>query len=51
MMYNNHKTKTVDVVYMETLPWYVRLYLHTMQLRTDNGTEVEPGKMSVEGKG
>ncbi|PIK54259.1 putative GPI transamidase component PIG-T-like [Apostichopus japonicus] len=42
MIYNNDISNAVDVVYMETLPWYVRLYLHTMKIKTENGTDVKP---------
>lgn len=44
MIYNNDISNAVDVVYMETLPWYVRLYLHTMKIKTEKGMDVKPGE-------
>ncbi len=49
LLYNNHN-EDVGVVYMETIPWFLRLYLHTLKIeffKTDgsagNGTTLPPG--------
>ena len=50
MLYNNHD-EDVGLVYMETVPWFLRLYLHTLKIeffKTDgsaeNGTTLPPGR-------
>ncbi|RFU30226.1 hypothetical protein B7463_g6144, partial [Scytalidium lignicola] len=35
---NPSPTEAVDFVYMETLPWFMKLYLHTLKVRI-NGTD------------
>jgi phosphatidylinositol glycan class T len=34
----------VEFVYMESLPWFMRIYLHTLQARTSHKTGVDRGK-------
>ncbi|KAG1560200.1 hypothetical protein G6F49_002903 [Rhizopus delemar] len=31
-IYNRHKTDSVPIVYYDSIPWYLKLYLHTLQV-------------------
>lgn len=38
---NSYDT-SLYVVYLEQLPWFLRLYYHTLTIRRDNGDKIEP---------
>jgi len=38
----NTEAREVTVVYLEVIPWYLRLYLHTLQVTTESGQAVLP---------
>ncbi|XP_072013804.1 GPI transamidase component PIG-T-like [Amphiura filiformis] len=42
-LYNNDPVNSIRVVYMETVPWYIRLYLHTLEV-TNSVKLVAPDK-------
>lgn len=31
-MYNRHKTESVPVIYYDSIPWYLKLYMHTFKV-------------------
>ncbi|XP_022082353.1 GPI transamidase component PIG-T-like [Acanthaster planci] len=31
-LFNSHATEALRVIYMETVPWFIRLYLHTLKI-------------------
>ena len=37
-VYNNHAHTRVSVLYLDTIPWYFRVFIHT--LRVENGETV-----------
>ena len=43
-LYNNDPINSVRVLYLETVPWFVRLYLHTLEV-TNNVKLVVPGEI------
>jgi len=38
----NSGSREVTVVYLEVIPWYLRLYLHTLQVTTESGQALLP---------
>ena len=51
LLHNNHPTQDLLVVYMEVIPWFLRVYLHTLTIETFtaemkhigiNGTALQP---------
>ena len=34
-IFNNHD-KPIEIVYMDTIPWYLRIYLHTLQITSND---------------
>jgi hypothetical protein len=36
----------ITFLYFEQVPWYIRVFLHTLKITTlnDNRTEIKPGK-------
>ncbi|KAJ1534922.1 hypothetical protein HK096_003294, partial [Nowakowskiella sp. JEL0078] len=42
--YNNHPIENASVTYIESLPWHLRVYLHTLQIRVMKGH----GKAEIE---
>ncbi|XP_013777389.1 GPI transamidase component PIG-T-like [Limulus polyphemus] len=40
-LYNNHPSKSMKIVYLEIIPWFLRVYLHTLQLKT-SGKALKP---------
>lgn len=34
LIYNNHKSKDMTVTYMEVVPWFLRVYYHTLKVET-----------------
>lgn len=36
LIHNNHPTQSITVVYMEMIPWFMRLFLHTLEINRDN---------------
>ena len=43
LLTNEHESKTVKIIYFETIPWYVRVYLHTLKVEIE-GKVMKPGK-------
>jgi len=41
-LHNGH-WKALDVVYLENIPWFIPLYLHTLKI-VANGQEIKPRK-------
>jgi phosphatidylinositol glycan class T len=41
-LHNGH-WKALDVVYLENIPWFIPLYLHTLKI-VANGKEIKPSK-------
>jgi phosphatidylinositol glycan class T len=40
---HNGLWKPLDVVYLENIPWFIPLYLHTLKI-VANGNEIKPCK-------
>jgi hypothetical protein len=40
------KDEKITLLYFEQIPWYFRVFLHTLKITTldDNRTEIKPGK-------
>jgi hypothetical protein len=40
------KDEQITLLYFEQIPWYFRVFLHTLKITTlvDNRTEIKPGK-------
>ena len=34
-IYNNHN-KPIEIVYLDIIPWYLRMYIHTLQIKSNN---------------
>lgn len=49
MIYNNHPYRAFPVMILETVPWYLRLYVHTLTILT-KGKENKPSKCSEKWK-
>ncbi|XP_053309151.1 GPI transamidase component PIG-T [Spea bombifrons] len=47
MVYNNHPYRAFPVILMETVPWYLRLYVHTLTITT-KGKENKPSYIYYE---
>ncbi|KAM8945629.1 GPI-anchor transamidase component PIGT [Pelodytes ibericus] len=47
MVYNNHPYRAFPVMLMETVPWYLRLYVHTLTITT-KGKENKPSYIHYE---
>ena len=52
ILYNRHPEKDLIVVVMETVPWFLRVYLHTLSIESflsddvaENGTTVKPSEL------
>ncbi|XP_064640505.1 GPI transamidase component PIG-T-like [Lineus longissimus] len=43
-IYNTDATKTLTIIYMETIPWFIRVFFHTIKIET-NGKQVKPSKL------
>jgi len=41
-LHNGH-WKALDVVYLENIPWFIPVYLHTLKI-VANGKEIKPRK-------
>jgi len=41
-LHNGH-WKALDIVYLENIPWFIPLYLHTLKI-VANGQEIKPRK-------
>ncbi len=41
------KDDQITLLYFEQIPWYFRVFLHTLKITTldDNRTEIKPGKI------
>ena len=46
-LYNNDPENSIKVLYLETVTWFVRLYLHTLEV-TNNVKLIEPGNVITE---
>ncbi|XP_048585595.1 GPI transamidase component PIG-T [Nematostella vectensis] len=44
LLYNNHASKPLSVVYFATYPWFLRMFLHTLRIES-NGKAVKPGNL------
>ena len=33
LIYNRSPSQTIPVIYMQTLPWFLRLYVHTLTVK------------------
>ena len=51
LIYNNHPTQEITVTYMELIPWFIRMYLHTLKIEhfssqsgkaSDKGIPIKP---------
>ncbi|XP_002736149.2 GPI-anchor transamidase component PIGT-like [Saccoglossus kowalevskii] len=36
LLFNHDTEKSQSVIYLDTVPWYIRLYLHTLKITTNN---------------
>lgn len=43
LIYNTHPYRAFPVLLLETVPWYLRLYIHTLSIIT-KGKENKPSK-------
>lgn len=49
LMYNNHPYRSFPVLLLESVPWYLRLYVHTLTV-TSKGKANKPSESSQEGR-
>lgn len=43
---NNYENQNLELTYLENIPWYFRIYLHTLKLNYENSNEiVKPSKL------
>ncbi|XP_078681389.1 GPI-anchor transamidase component PIGT-like [Branchiostoma floridae x Branchiostoma belcheri] len=42
LLYNRHPYMEQQVIYMELIPWFTRMYLHTLKVETTEGNVVQP---------
>lgn len=31
-IHNEHKTESISVIYYDSIPWYLKVYIHTLQI-------------------
>lgn len=43
LMYNNHPYRSFPVLLLDTVPWYLRLYVHTLKI-TSKGKDNKPSE-------
>lgn len=43
LMYNNHPYRSFPVLLLDSVPWYLRLYIHTLSV-TSKGKDNKPSK-------
>lgn len=43
LMYNNHPYRSFPVLLLESVPWYLRLYIHTLTV-TSKGKDNKPSE-------
>lgn len=43
LMYNNHPYRSFPVLLLDSVPWYLRLYIHTLTV-TSKGKENKPSE-------
>jgi hypothetical protein len=36
---NNFDGKNIEITYLENIPWYFRVYLHTLKIKYENTNE------------
>lgn len=48
LIYNTHPYRAFPVILLETVPWYLRLYVHTLAIIT-KGKENKPSKQTLPG--
>lgn len=46
LVYNTHPYRAFPVLLLETVPWYLRLYIHTLTIIT-KGKENKPSKIKI----
>ena len=34
LIHNNHRTSDIVIAYQDVIPWYLRVYFHTMKMET-----------------
>ena len=39
---NEHASRAVKIAYLDVIPWYIPVYLHTLKIE-NNGVKVIPG--------
>lgn len=50
LLYNSHPFRAFPVLLMETVPWYLRLYIHTLTVQS-KGKENKPSECPGRGEG
>lgn len=46
LLHNHHPTDPLPVVYFATFPWFLRIFLHTLTIRSE-GKDIKPGMTSI----
>ncbi|CAB4070138.1 PIGT [Lepeophtheirus salmonis] len=41
----NSLSKELPIVYLDVIPWYLRIFIHTLSITTEEGAKVEPLKI------
>ena len=44
----NESPKPLKIVYLDIIPWFLRVYLHTLKVTTANGKVIKPLKLSFQ---
>lgn len=42
---SNNAEEKVQIVYTDYIPWYLRVYLHTLSIESDDGSTLKPSKV------
>ena len=44
---NTYASNSIEITYLENIPWYFRVYLHTLKIKYENSNElIKPSKLS-----
>ena len=46
----NNAEEDVQIIYTDNIPWYLRMYLHTLSLKSSTGTTIKPSKVRLRNK-
>ena len=46
LLHNHHPTDPLPVVYFAIFPWFLRIFLHTLTMRSA-GKDIKPGMTSI----